>query len=96
MKLDIFFMGPMANHINTLHSSPVGQLTEILVVFVYFRSTTKNKIFSSSDPKGHVMYCHHLTPVVICKLLHFNLLLCSVTTRPIGTKLGRKIHWMVH
>ena len=31
------------------------------------------------DPKGHVVYCHHLAPVVvrivICKLLHFNLLL---------------------
>lgn len=45
MKLDIFSMSkPMANHINTLHSSPVGQLTEIIVVFVYFQSTTK-KVF---------------------------------------------------
>ena len=33
-------------------------------------------LFISPDPKGHVRYCHHLASIsVVCKLLHYNLLL---------------------
>lgn len=34
------------------------------------------KLFSFVDPKGHVMYCHHLS-FVIYKLSQFNLSLCN-------------------
>ena len=46
-------------------------------------------VISLTDLKGHVGYCHHLASgvgvgavmvlVVVHKLLHFNLLLCSQT-----------------
>ena len=45
----------------------------------YFLTKLGNIDFSSPDPKGHERYCHHLASVVICKLLHFNLLFWNQT-----------------
>jgi hypothetical protein len=44
-------------------------------------------LFSSSDPKGHLRYCHHLSSIVVCKLIYFNLLLWIQ-----WPKLGRNDH----
>jgi hypothetical protein len=32
-------------------------------------------LFSSPDPKGYLRYCYHLSSIVVCKLIYFNLLL---------------------
>ena len=53
-------------------------------------------LFSSPDPKGHARYCHHLASVIIVhKLVHFIFFSESESTGPIGTKLGRNVHWIV-
>ena len=50
-------------------------------------------LVSSSDPKGHVSYCHHRASVV--RLLTFHILInSSEATRPIWTKLWLNGPWM--
>ena len=52
-------------------------------------TSTSPVLVSSPDPKGHVMYCHHLASVVRPLTFHI-LIYSSETTGPNGTKLGRK------
>jgi hypothetical protein len=48
---------------------------------VYIGSRTKSyktvskTIFSSSDPKGRVYFCHYIASVIVHKLQHFKFLL---------------------
>jgi len=34
---------------------------------------THESTFSSPDPKGHVRYCHHFAPIMVCKPLTLTL-----------------------
>jgi hypothetical protein len=48
-----------------------------------------SSFFSSSGPKDHVRYCHHLASVVRPLTFHI-IIFSSETTWPNGTKLGSK------
>ena len=64
-----------------------------LVSFITCGCESSAPFFSSSDPKDHVRYCHHLASVVrpFFRPLTFHILIYSFeTTGPNRTKLGRK------
>lgn len=60
--------------------------------FVYFLNILDLKKYILNSPGLKVSSCHHYV-ISVCKLLHFNLLV--LTTGPIETKLGKKVHFMV-